>query len=162
MKTFLHFIALFFITIGYGQGGAFQSSSGHLISPAPERVYIDSNFIINSLVPLGTLYFTIDFYEVKLLKGTNQISIKGKFCYHSSTPDCFGLGWVSLFLAKRKKNELVKRVEIVNILNEEEIENGLFDVQIDIKGNKNLYFYMPYFMSFQLDLKQLKKELKKP
>lgn len=162
MKTFLHFIALFFITIGYGQGGAFQRSNGHLISPAPERVYIDSNFIINSLVPLGILYFTIDFYEVKLLKGTNQISIKGKFCYHSSTPDCFGLGWVSLFLAKRKKNELVKREEIVNILNEEEIENGLFDVIVDDRGNKKLYFYMPYFMSFQLDLKQLKKEYKKP
>jgi hypothetical protein len=64
-------------------------------------------------------------------------------------------------LAKRKKNELVKREEIVNILNEEEIENGLFDVLIDDRRNKNLYFYMPYFMALQVDLKQLKREIKK-
>jgi hypothetical protein len=161
MRVFLYFIAILIIKSGYGQNSIIQQPKGLEFSRALQRVYIDSNLLISSLVPLGTQYFTIDFYEIKLLSEANQIILRGKFCYRSASPDCFGLSWVSLFLAKRKNSQLVNCAELKNVLNIEDVENGLFDVQIGIKGNKKLYFYIPYFMSFQLDIKQLKKELRK-
>jgi hypothetical protein len=152
---FIIFHLLIIINVSAQDDG--NGNAGKPIIPALKRLYIDTNFSISSLVPLGILYFSIDFYDVKFLDNRSEVNLKGKFCFHNSSPDCFGLSWVFLFLADRKGENLVNRSVIVNNSTKQEIENGLFDVTIRIKGNKKLIFYMRDFLSFQLDLKDFKR-----
>ncbi|MBX3239292.1 MAG: hypothetical protein KIT80_18565 [Chitinophagaceae bacterium] len=122
-----------------------------------KRIYLDSNYYIQTLVPLEVEYFTIEFSNIAFDKEKKLMNIKGKVCFHSNVPDCIGLEGVSIFLAKENKNKLIRQEPVgETAFRKENREEGVFNISFSVKRKKKLYFYFPLFFAQRFDVYKIK------
>ncbi len=150
MRYYILGIAVvFFINVAHAQSSMEQQLELLNKQRLNERIYLDTNYHIQSLAPLEVEYFNVEFSKVTFDKEKKVINLTGKICFHDKYPDCMGLTGVAIFLAKEKKGKLTRR-EIIGETSS--IEEGFFDVSFSVNRKKKLYFYYPLFFAQKFDI----------